>query len=96
MYKYIVTWVLIKLIPIPCPDFAVKTDDFGRTQSLYISCSAYHAIIDSANMSKQFTNRSEAVLFYKKAITENKSILIMGRESIRNVKLDSVKIKNNP
>ncbi len=90
MWKFIVTWVLLTTVQIPCPD-ANKTDEFGRTSNL--SCAVYHCKIVSTNKSKEFTDREKAFEFYKRASEGNKTMWF--NSDIVNVKIDSVFIAEN-
>lgn len=93
MWKYIVTWVLVNVVPVDCPD-AGKTDDFGRKSNMNGSCSVYHTKNVEENQKKEFFKRSDAFDFYYRSKEESKKTNLMGIHDIKFVKIDSVKIED--
>jgi len=88
MYKYVIFWVLITTVRIPCPD-ANKTDEFGR-RSFY-GCLVNHCRIQIDTLSKYFDQRMEAIEFYNMVLKEgfNASFdsILLYRDSLVNYNL---------
>ncbi len=79
MYTYIISWCLVVLTSMPCPD-ANRTDEFGRRS--IIGCLAYHykKTLDCGN-EKVIYNRKDAYEFYSSAKNQG---------DIEMVKIDSI------
>lgn len=71
MIKYIITWVLVKIIPTACPD-AGKADKFGRVQSSYNTCAVFHAERKTEKQKRIFYNSDSAKAFYQELMEEGK------------------------
>ena len=69
MIKYIITWILIKLVPAPCPDPMVKYDEFGQVIHLKANaCAVSHFQQISEKNSREFTNKDSACAFFDRAL----------------------------
>jgi len=77
--KYIVSWILITMVQIPCPD-ADKKDEFGRISMT--NCSVNHCRIERDTLYKYFSDGVLAREFYLKAKKEFEATI------------DSIKIGN--
>ena len=67
MWKYIVIWVLIKMVPIECPDY--HPDQFGRMPTFH--CAVGHYKIERDTLRKEFTDMKQAMDFYNEAKKES-------------------------
>jgi len=84
MIKYIVTWVVLKMMPTVCPD-ANKQDEFGRVSNSYTSCLVFHAEIKSDKPKKEFYSKDSATAFYNRLLIEaknSKGVLGNGIDSV--------------
>lgn len=94
MWKYVVTWVIIKLVYIPCPQSEPTEDEFGRTSSLQIETMQACFRTDSINKSKEFLIKNEAINFIKRGQDKKAQGWVpLTYGDLVNFKLDSIKIK---
>lgn len=96
MFKFIVTWMVVTIVPDSCPD-AGKVDQFGRVVNRGYSCAVFHAKTVFNPQKKEFGNRDSAFAFYRDALKhqpDSNSIITMWSDNnLADVKIDSVKIK---
>ena len=71
MIKYIVTWLLLKTIPIACPDSQIA-DKSGRVQLSNVSCAVYHFRIEKEKLRKEFYSKDSATAFYNELLVESR------------------------
>lgn len=90
--KYIVFWIIINVVPMPCPD-ANKIDEFGRESSGFSTCAVYHFKIERKSKTKEFFSRDSAFAFYNRAKKLETKSFIAFDGNLEDVKIDSVKIK---
>lgn len=105
MYKYIIYWMIAKIIVGDCPPTSVKPDQFGRdTATVDPKLKGRECIgFDTTKMNLEFSKRADAFAFYK-LITETATKENTARNKVFipyetdlgkliNIKIDSIKIK---
>lgn len=105
MFKYIVTWMIAKIIIGSCPASSVRLDQFGRdTATVDPALKGRECIgFDTARVSRDFSKRDSAIAFYKSITAaaakenaaRNKAFIPYETDfgKLINIKLDSIKIK---
>lgn len=96
--QYIVKWLIITIVSIPCPDYG-KTDKFGRVINPNVSCLVMHVKLDTAYHSQVFLSRLVATEFYSELVQERdrQGVSIFAEElGISDVKLDSTTVISGP
>jgi hypothetical protein len=88
MYKYIVTWLVIQFVSMPCPDKR-EANEYGL-KNWATSCSALHLQKIVKPMSKEFFDRGEAVAFIKNGEMPSKSYIL---DHLDEFKLDSIYVE---
>ena len=67
MEKYIITWMLISWVNVPCSQSGIDIDEFGRTTNNNIqTCTAIHMKKVEQEKSKLFFNRDSAFAFFNR------------------------------
>ena len=89
MWKFVVSWYLVKMIVLPCPDY--KVDEFGRSPSF--DCDILHTKEIKVAVHKDFFDRDSAVVFYGRAIKQVQSYSGSLADRIDSVRIDSVFVK---
>ena len=92
MHKYIITWVISQIISTPCPD-SKNENEFGLKRNVNITCAVNHLTEDKKYYARKFEDEKEAKLFLKK-LKEQKSYFSLDYQSIKDIKIDSVLVKN--
>ena len=87
MWIYIVSWYVITLIPVPCPDANIP-DKFGRSDQTSI-CSVFHTDTKYEYKEQMFFNRDSAFIFYKEAKNGESEFLTIF-VTLGSVKIDSI------
>lgn len=70
--RYVVTWEVWSLVPVPCPDKGKLDEYTGKWSSPWITCSVFHASwkVDR-NMKKDFNEREKAIKFVENAPSDD-------------------------
>jgi hypothetical protein len=106
MWKYIVYWTLVKLVPTSCPALPVQ-DEFGRESFNYGgSCAVAHYKTEYWENQRVFMDRDSAFALYHRALKEQPdSVKFYGSENgyyygmfqqhgdLINIEIDSLKIE---
>lgn len=66
MWKYIVTYIIIKTITVACSEAPLEVDEFGRVKSPGMTLDIICTEDDTTYMERVFDSKKEAVMFIKK------------------------------
>jgi hypothetical protein len=96
MWKYIVTYLIIKTTTIPCKMPEPQPDEFGRMPTLLMQTAQICYVTDTVKMSKTFAVRDSALAFIGRGTDNGQRITFSVSDLgvLANFQLDSVKVKN--
>lgn len=91
MYKYIITWVVLSMQPVHCPD-TNKSNEFGIKSN--VSCAVNHIETVESKKIREFNSKDSAIYFIKRMNDyKHSGFGFYMRDEIKNIKIDSLKIK---